>query len=243
MQANGGVPVQAALINVDWTSLVVGVAGLIFGNRAEDAIRAAVAEIKAAIAQSQAEIIAHVDAVAAAQVQACVRAAAIEFQNIDLLSPPVLALWAQQVTGCATLATAYVNTLQSRPSIDNVGVLIGPIFAIVLAARARAGLIQGTELVLQDQIRAYEAVVAKLVPVCSHRWEKDDNPRHIYPVHITCEAYPGKVGRDTRFLGWIPGNPEPSVPYSRAMERCDAQTSRGEAIAALPRLRAILPVM
>jgi hypothetical protein len=233
------VQAQASVITFDWTGLVIAAAGAILGGGGGGSgLEAAIQQIEAAIEQAKNDIIAHADAVAAADVQACVRAATIEFTNIDTYPPPVLMLWAQNLNGCAARASAYARTLVSRPAVDNIGYLIGPIYSMLLAAWGRAGLVNGVDLIIQDEVSAYEAVMAKLVPSCWHNWIFDDNPR-VFEVEIFCEVYPGKVGKDIRFIGWPAGRPEPRVPYDRAIERADALTSRSIAIAALPRLRGV----
>jgi hypothetical protein len=241
---NTGVQAQAA--SFDWVGLVVSVAGALFGGGGSNdaALQAAVHEIVSAVESAKTDIINHADALAAAEVEGCVTAATIEFTAIEVFPDDLLIQWAQSVTQCATLATAYLGALQSREAVDNVGFLVGPIYAIVLAARAKAGLVNGADLVMAEEIRAYEAVVAKLVPQCSHTWEKDDNPRYVYQVYITCEVYPGKVGTDAVLKGWPPGRPEPPISYARATQRADALTSRSIALDALPQLRGVpRPVM
>lgn len=99
-----------------------------------------------------------------------------------------------------------MEVVQTKEHVDAIGFAITQISAIAIAARAKAGLINGIDLL-------------------------------VYTVLITCEAYPGKVGTDTRLIGYLPGRPEPRVPYEQAIANTDALTSRGVAIAALPELR------
>ncbi|BCB89343.1 hypothetical protein [Phytohabitans suffuscus] len=230
---------QAQVFGFDWVGAAILVAGLaVGGGGGGGGLDAAVQEIKAAVDQAKNDIIAHTDAIAAAEVKACVRANTIEFTNINSLPPPVLILWAQSATSCATLASAYLQAMDSKPSIDELGFVLGPIYAIAVSARAKAGLVNGLDILRQEQIRGYEAVAAKLVAECTHRWEKDDNPRYIYPVYITCTVYPGKVGEQTVLKGWPPGRPEPPISYTIANQRADELSSRSIANDALPRLRA-----
>ncbi|MEN3614239.1 hypothetical protein AAH979_32395 [Plantactinospora sp. ZYX-F-223] len=233
---------DVSIMAFDWVGAIIAVAGaaLNSGGGSGD-LDAAVRQIIAAVEASEQEILNHIDGLASAEVKACARTHTIEFSDIDNMSPTVRQLWAQNATSCAALATAYLEAVQSRPAADAIGLAIAEIYAIAIGARARANLVNGIDLLVRDQIRSYETLVVKLVPSCSHRWEFDDNPRHIYPVYITCEAYPGKVGTDMRLIGYLPGRPEPRVPYERAIANTDALTSRGVAIAALPRLRT-LPV-
>jgi hypothetical protein len=208
-------------VGFDWASLVISVAGYLLGRGGD--INGSVQQILNAIESSRTDIINHTDAIADAQVQACVEANTIQFENIDLLPPPILALWAQDATNCATLAKAYLVAVQSKAAVDNLGSLVGPIFAIVFAARARAGLTAGVNLLLQDEISAYQQVEAKLGPA----------PGACVPFRIqgqieyyTCTAYNGDTGR--------------AYPAAAAWAIAAARTSLPIADSALPRLVATL---
>lgn len=232
--------VQAAAFGFDWVSLVVAVVGALSsggGGGGGSALDAAVQQIVAAVDQAKTDIIAHSDAIAAADVQACVRAATIESANIESFPPPVLILWAQSATSCAEQAAAYLNALVSPQAVDNVGFLVGPIFSIVFAARAKAGLVNGTDLLLQDEIHAYEAVVAKLTPTDCRKWVLRE-PGYPNEKFWECHAYNGDLGQSD----WVLAPREPD--RAQAEDRATRNTSRAVAQAALPRLRALpLPVM
>ncbi len=210
----------AQVVVFDWVSAAIAVAATLLNNGNSDG---AVRQILAAIEATRVDIINHIDAIASAEVQACVEANTIEFANIEFFPPPVLTLWAQSATSCATLATAYVNAVQSPQAVDNLGFLIGPIYAIVLAARAKAGLVNGVNLLLEDEFRAYLAVSIKLGPA----------PGQCVPFRIegqieyyTCRMYNGDTGR----------NANPQIAWNIAARN----TSSPIADAAMPRLYAAL---
>lgn len=218
----------------DWVSLVVAVAGhLLNGGGSEDAsLKAAVQQIVAAVEAAKNDIIAHTDAIAAADVQACARQHTIEFADIENMSNTVRQIWAQNATGCATLATAYVNTVQTPQAVDNIGHVLPSLFAIVIAARGRAGLPNGINLVIQDQIRSYEAVVAKLTPTnCVKKGNKE--PGYPREKWWECTAYNGDWGQS----GWVTAPAEPV--RAQAENAATRNTSRPEALSGLPRLRAL----
>ena len=221
---------------IDWVSLGISVAGYLLGGGGGGGggnLDAAIREIKAAIAQNRTEIIAQIDAIAAAEVEGCLEAHTIEFLNIDFMDEYTLRAWAQNATSCATQASAFASAVQSPHAVDKIGFVIGPIFAIVLAARAQAGFINGTDLVLQSQIRAYEAVVAKLTPTdCVKKRARDPG----YPIDKwwECTAYNGDNGSSD----WVTGNlREPD--RTQAEDRATRNTSRPTAKSALPQLRAL----
>jgi hypothetical protein len=86
------------------------------------------------------EIMAHIDLVAAADVQACAEAAVIEFEDIEAMSPTVRENFAQ----AATLCVARAKTLLSSPAtniaaVDVLGFVMNAVGPIALMARARVG--------------------------------------------------------------------------------------------------------
>jgi hypothetical protein len=232
--------VQAAAFGFDWTSLVVAVVSALAsggGGGGGSELDAAVRQIVAAVEQAKTDIINHSDAIAAADVQACVRSATIESTNIESFPPPVLILWAQNATSCAELATAYANALTSPAAVDNIGFLVGPIFSIVLAARAKAGLANGTDLILQDEISAYQAVVTKLTPTDCRKWVARE-PGYPNEKWWECTAYNGAVGSSDSVVGNLR---EPD--RTQAEDRATAGTSRPIAKDALVRLSPLRPIM
>lgn len=229
----GATPVRAVVV-VDWTSLAIAAAGhLLSGSGSDDAaLQAAVDRIIAAVEAAKNDIIAHTDRIAAADVQACARQHTIEFTDIDTMSRTVLQLWAQSATGCATLATAYATAVQTPQAVDDIGRVLPALFAIVIAARGRAGLVNGISLVVQDQIRSYETVVAKLTPTdCVKKGNKEPGtPREKW---WECTAYNGDWGQST----WVFAPAEPV--RAQAENAATRNTSRPPLLAALPQLRAL----
>ncbi|GIE95702.1 hypothetical protein [Paractinoplanes rishiriensis] len=239
--ARGDVSIMA----FDWVSAIVAVASaaLNSGGGSSSGLDAAVREIIAAVEASERNILDQIDRLASAEVKACARTHTIEFSDLDNMSRTVLQLWAQSATSCAAQATAFVEAVQTKAHVDAIGFAVAQIFAIAIAARARAGLINGIDLLVRDQIRSYETLVVKLQPACDEqRWtEYDDRGRPVLTeIHYTCTAYNGDVGHDYEayHLGrMIHG------PLNRAAVDADAtrNTSRRIAMDALPQLRT-LPV-
>lgn len=236
------VPAQAAprtgdaqVMFFDWTSLVVAVAGHLLAGGSSEApsLQAAVNQIVAAVEQSESDIIAHTDLIAAADVQACARQHTIEFSDIDNMSTTVRQLWAQNATGCATLAASYVNTVTTPAAVDNIGHVLPSLFAIVVAARAKARLTNGINLVIQDQIRSYDAVVTKLTPTDCVK-ERFRDPGYPVEKRWVCTAYNGHKGTSNFVVGDLR---EPD--RTQAEDRATSRTSRPTAKSALPQLRGL----
>jgi len=227
-------PARAA---VDWTSLIVNVVTKLFsgGGSNDAALQAAVRQIIDAVNGSKADIIAHTDVLASAEVRACARQHAIEFTDIDNMNPTTLQIWAQNATGCATLASAYLSAVTAPQAVHDIGAALGPIFTIAAAARARAGLVNGTDLLVRDEISSYQKVVVKLTPSdCTKYRAKEPG----FPVEKwwECTAFNGDVGQSD----WVTGsNLEPD--RTQAENRATRNTSRPLAQDAVPRLVAILP--
>ncbi len=225
---------QVRALAFDWTSLAIAAAQYLLSSGGSDdaALQAAVNQIIAAVESAKNDIIAHTDRIAAADVQACARQHTIEFTDIDSMSRTVLQLWAQSATGCATLATSYASAVATPQAVDDIGAVLPALFAIVIAARGRAGLVNGINLVVQDQIRAYETVVAKLTPTnCVKKGNKEPGtPREKW---WECTAYNGDWGQST----WVYAPAEPV--RAQAENAATRNTSRPPLLDGLPRLRAL----
>ncbi|GFJ93990.1 hypothetical protein Prum_076320 [Phytohabitans rumicis] len=252
--AGAGQPAQAApqdnsATNVsaqafDWVTAVLVVAGSVFGGGSSSDLDAAIQQVIAAIEASEVRILNHVDAIASAEVQACARSHTIEFADINFMSTSVRQLWAQEATRCAGLASAYLDAVQSKQATDNIGHVIGEIYAIAIAARAKAGLVNGIDLLIRDQIRSYETLVVKLAPACTEDRviERDFDGRVvIVEIQYHCVAYNGddafgiEVWRRGTILVGRPLDREAVANYATR------NTSRAVAQTALPRLRSALP--
>jgi hypothetical protein len=124
--------------------------------------------------------------------------------------------------------------------VDNIGFLIGPLHAIVLAARARAGLTNGTELIFQDEIRAYQAVIDKLTPTCREWSDPSGAPIVAFWRYYECVAYNGDkaMGKEFQIGGTIR---EPRINRPAVQAEAARNTSRPIAIDAIPKIRVLLP--
>jgi hypothetical protein len=231
-----GVRVQA----VDWASLVVAVVSAFAnsGGGGSPDLEAAIREIKNAVEAAKIEILNHVDRIASAEVQACARHHTIEFADIDNMPLTVLRLWAQDATGCATLATAFLNAVQSQAAADTIGFAVQEIYAIALAARAKAGF--SVNLLLDDLIRTDEAIVVKLLPSCVVFFRPLSPIVPIAERVYQCTEYNGDTasGSETVLGGTLIGAP---LNYRGVEDQAARNTSRPIAQAALPTLRAGRP--
>lgn len=240
-QAQGA---NANALAFDWVGAVIAVAGALYGGGGGGGnLDAAVQQIMAAIEESEARIVGHIDAIASAEVKACARAHAIELSDINNMSTSVRQLWAQEATRCAALASSYLDAVTTKSAVDNLGHVIGEIYAIAIAARVKANLTNGVDLLIRDQIHSYEVVVAKLAPSCSEdRIVEYDTYGRIVTVEIqyTCVAYNGDQGWgfELYYRGQLRGSP---LDRDGVANEATRNTSRAVAQAALPGLRSALP--
>ncbi|MCW6005734.1 hypothetical protein K1W54_14270 [Micromonospora sp. CPCC 205371] len=234
-------PAQAAF---DWVSVVVTVASAALsssGGGGGSEIEAAKREILAALQATKTEINNHIDAIANADVQGCVRGHTLLMENIDLFSEDYIQIWAADVTLCATQATEYFRAVQSLAAADNIAFLMGEIYAIAMLAYGKIGW--SVTGLLDNLIAGYEAVVAKLTPPCTHTLEGvgpgGPYPGNTYRAVARCTAYNGDFGMTARTVVW----PVNSNPFDTAGAQAIASrnTSRPVAQDALPRLRALRP--
>lgn len=236
-------PARAA---VDWGTVVVAVASSLFssGGGGGGDLEQAKREIIAAVNSAKQEILDHIDGIAAADVRACVEAATIKVEQIDVMDPFSLALFVNGAVDCATLSSAYFDAVQSLEAADRIGRLLGEIYAIAMVGFAKVGLL--TVDLLDSLIDSYESVVTKLKPECTERRivENDINGRPlIIEIHYTCVAYNGDraEGVETYYRGVLVG---PRLDRPTIDARATRNTSRAVAQAALPslrQLRATLP--
>ena len=236
--AGGGMSTMA----FDWVSAIVAVAGAALSNGGGGSnLDAAVQQIIAAVEASEQNILNQIDRLASAEVKACARAHTIEFSDLNSMSRTVLQLWAQSATSCAAQANAFVEAVQTKAHVDTIGFAITQISAIAIAARAKAGLVNGIDLLVRDQIHSYETLVVKLAPSCDEqRWtEYDDRGRPVVTeIHYTCTAYNGDIGHDYEqyYLRTMVHG-----PLNRAAVDAEAtrNTSRQVAMNALPVMRTL----
>ena len=208
----------------------------ILGGGVSDAeLRGAVKQIIAAIEAAKMQIIGHIDAIAAAEVRACTRHHVIEFADIELLRPDALQRWAQDATGCATLADSVLRAVTDKAAADNIGIALNVIGPIALAARARAGF---RTFGLIDTLRGgNEAIVVKLAPDCRRTATRIVPTGPLYRIDYRCVAYNGDqaVATGTAIYPTL-GVTLPPIDQVRVQAEATKQTSRAVAAAVLPNL-------
>jgi hypothetical protein len=201
------------------------------------AIEAAKQEILAEVAASEARILEHIDNTEAARVAACIRSASQDLRNMDRYRERAeRTAVARDITSCANLAGEMARNLQTPAVVDYLGYALAEINAIAAVFRASTGLDRESQLV--NYIADNEAVMAKLEPQCTDRFETAD-PRWPVANRITeCTAYNGESASHTAICIGTSCSPEPNREALK--DRASANTSRMVAKEALPVLRQAL---
>lgn len=177
------------------------------------------------------EIMAHIDLVAAADVQACAEAAVIEFEDIEAMSPTVRENFAMSATACVTRAKSLLSSPATNiAAVDLLGFVMNAVGPIALIARARVGY---SSTALRAAIEAgNNTLIPKLtprpgtpVPPAGHCFAAantgDQEPGQILEYIIRCTSYNGDTGFDS-CLGCI--------VYTNAQRQAVRNTSRPIAI-------------
>lgn len=219
-----------AWINIA-TSAYNLVKSVIGGGSSNDQIKAAVQQIQASIESAKTQILTHVDALAAAEAQACARHHVLEFADIDQFSPDTLQQWAQDATGCAVLIDSLVKVVTDKSQVDLLNLAGNAVGPIALAARVRAGFsTAGLTATLRD---ANSAALGQLAAVCSTRNEIGPNYSYVIQVY-SCSAYNGFAEARRQVY---PATSQPPIDEAAVADSATRSTSRALSLAVLPTLQ------
>jgi len=224
-----------------WIQVAVAVAGSLFGGGGGGVTSAelerAKQEILGAIAQSQQEILAHIDEIAAADVRACLRSGTLLMPNLDYMDEYTLPVFMQNSINCATTASAYFDAVVDIGWADNIAKLLGEIYSIAMVSFAKMGF-DSTSL-LNDLIHSYENVLNKVKPVCNHSYGTIWDPEFAWVTEHTygCRAFNNDFAVNSELLhGSETINP---IDYAWVESYPMRNTSRPYVEDILPRLRQI----
>jgi hypothetical protein len=227
---------------VPWTQIAVAVASYLFSSGGSD-IERAKQEIIAAVNAARQDILNHIDAIAAADVRACHQSATTLVAQIDLMDPFTLATFVLNAVDCASLSSAYFDAVQSLAAADNIGKLMGEIYAIAMVGFAKLGF--PTVDLLTSLITSYQHVINRLFPSCRTDTirEYDDRGRVFYmEIQYLCTAYNGDTGFgfEAYYRGRLVGGHMNKYAIENEATR---NTSRAIAQSQLPTLQALRATM
>jgi hypothetical protein len=137
-----------------------------------------------AINTAKNEIIAHIDAVATANVQSCALNAMIDFPNFNNLTPDNQQVFALNATSCVTLADSLLGVVADNAAVDELGFALNSVGPIALITRSRTGLDNSGLMPVLHQ--ANQVVFNQLIPTCFIIHEPGASPNL-----VECDAYNG----------------------------------------------------
>jgi hypothetical protein len=196
----------------------------------------ATTQIENAITVAKTQILNEIDAVQAADVQACARSAVIEIADIRVFSPDSAQAFAAATTSCVTLAQADINALSDLHAVDSVGLALNTVGPIALFARTYAG--ESTGQLKSVLGSAEQSVITRLTPHCfgTPLWGDTEPGATYVEVQLQCTAFNGTSGFDWVSVKLKRGQPLPPLNYTHAIEQATAATSYPVAQTALPLL-------
>ncbi|GAA3738266.1 hypothetical protein GCM10022225_21530 [Plantactinospora mayteni] len=181
-----------------------------------------------ALNQAESGVIAHLDAIAVANIRDDATAAVIEFEDINNFAEETLEDWAQEVSGDAVRAAAYLDAVSAGKAVDDVGYAVVTLFPIALVARARAGF--GTTNLRNQYRAALQKIADKLAPSC-HYYYPEPNAVPLIRAY-TCTVYGNHTATQLEqyWLGeWQLGPIDPAAVQAASY----ANTSRRVAVESL----------
>ncbi|MDG4798584.1 hypothetical protein [Micromonospora sp. WMMD1082] len=232
---------QPARAAIPWPQIAVAVVSYLYGGSGGGSdLERAKQEIIAAVESSKQEILNHIDAIAAADVEACTEAAVTKIAQIDSMPGSLLGPFVNGAVDCAALSNAYLNAVQDPRAADNIGKLMGVIYSIAMVAFAKYGLT--TTDLLNGLIRGYENLVTKLAPACRDDTIREyDSMGRLVTVEIThtCVAYNGDSASGTEI--YYLGRPTKTINRDQINKNATRNTSRWTAQESLPTLIQLRP--
>ncbi|WP_204001286.1 hypothetical protein [Virgisporangium aurantiacum] len=156
----GEVGAIASVISAAFTAYRTFTAGSL---SVEDATR----QILNAIYSAKVEVMARIDAVAAAQARACAQDAVLDFENFDSYSRDSQEAFAMAARSCVNLIDSLLATGPDKAAADQLGFALLAVGPIMLIVRSRIG-VSNTSMI-PVLIRSTQAVITQLTPTCNSR--------------------------------------------------------------------------
>jgi len=237
--AVGGTARPAKADPAVWINVAVAVAGKLFGGGGGGGgdLEQAKREILAAISASQQDILNHIDAIAAADVRACLRSGTLLMPNIDQMDVYTLPVFMENSINCATRSSAYFDAVQDLSAADNIARLMGEIYSIAMISFEKMGF--DSTYLLDDLIGSYEAVLNKVKPACGDDWQTwNDNEWGFYTEHrYHCQAFNGDSASWMEY--WYGSNVENPIDHAWVESEAMRNTVRPHVVQTLAQLKQI----
>ncbi len=178
-------------------------------------------QIISAINSAKVEIIARIDAIAAADARACAKSTIIQFEDIELLSEDAQFALASSAIDCMTLIESYLEVVDDKPSVDKLGFALNALGPVTMMLRAHVGLPESAA-VSDMLINGNYAIIAKLHPTCQTMTLWGDSDGGFVEKNVRCRAYNGDIGMA---FSWV-GDPNFATKKTQAEDKATRNTSR-----------------
>ncbi|MDQ0931201.1 hypothetical protein [Streptomyces turgidiscabies] len=133
-----------------------------------------------------------------------------------------------------TRIDSLLATVSDKAAVDQLGFAVNAVGPIALVARARAGF--ETAGLKSTLVNAHNAITTRLEPRYVTVRVREPGPgRPLIEEQITCTAYNGHIGWDSRIIS--PGPPGPRIDVNALKAEAAAGTSWVAAKAVLPVLQ------
>ena len=171
----------------------------------EITLEQATADIINAVNAAKAEILAQINAIAAAQARACAEAVIISYESIGEFTEDVTQQFANDAIACLTEIESLLDVLVTAEEIDQAAVdtlgfalnALGPV-ALLVDAHAQ---FDRSAAILDLVESGNQVVIGTIVPSCWRQtlWGDDDSGQP--EIQIRCKAYNNDVGFAVSYVG------------------------------------------
>jgi hypothetical protein len=175
---------------------------LIRGGPTAPNVLALIQAVMSASDDMTAEVIVHMDALAAAQSKAAALSAARDMLDLQITLSDDLAAdaWARSVAGDASDAMTKIETVKDRRAEDQLGHAANMLYSSALTGYAFSGRVNGYQSLLREYIAVTETLIRDLRPVCTFG-DAPLAPPSMWAVErtYTCVAADGNVATAAEF--------------------------------------------
>jgi hypothetical protein len=162
----------------------------------------ATTDIITAVHAAKAEILSHIDAIAAAHARACAEALLINYESIDQLTLDNQQRLALDAINCLAEIEVLLNeaAFEDQAAVDTLGFALNPLGPVALLVHAHAHLDLAAPT-LDLVASGNEAVIGKIVPHCFRQTLWGDDTSGHPEIQIRCTAYNGDTGFGVSYVG------------------------------------------
>jgi hypothetical protein len=191
--------------------------------REEITLEQATADIINAVNAAKTEILAHIDAIAAAQAKACARAVVISYANIGEFTEDVTQQFANDSIACLSEIESVMADLDDPAAVDTLGFALNALGPVALLLQAHAGFDDTVADILDLVESGNQVVIGMIVPYCWRQALKGDATPPEILIRCTLK-YKGDDGIGSA-VSWV-GDPNLEAKAQAAERYAYRNTSR-----------------